>query len=84
MSNSKAWGKSPVAIEQQALLGLVTHLLKRLFLHKKGLKLPEPHSQAGSLRTKQTQVTLIMRQAFERLRQCFLLYHSTYQVFHCM
>ena len=33
MANSKAWGKSPVAIEQQALLGLVTHLLMRLFLH---------------------------------------------------
>ncbi len=39
MANSKAWGKSPVAIEQQALLGLVTHLLMRLFLHKKGQKL---------------------------------------------
>lgn len=45
MSNSKAWGKSPVAIEQQALLGLVTHLLMRLFLHKKGqeLGLEEDH-----------------------------------------
>lgn len=39
MANSKAWGKSPVAIEQQALLGLVTHLLMRLFLHKKGRNL---------------------------------------------
>jgi len=36
MANSKAWGKSPVAIEQQALLGLVTDVLMRLFLHKKG------------------------------------------------
>ena len=45
MANSKAWGKSPVAIEQQALLGLVTHLLMRLFLHKKGqeLGLKEDH-----------------------------------------
>ena len=45
MANSKAWGKSPVAIEQQALLGLVTHLLMRLFLHKKGqeLGLEEDH-----------------------------------------
>ena len=45
MTNSKAWGKSPVAIEQQALLGLVTHLLMRLFLHKKGqeLGLDEDH-----------------------------------------
>jgi hypothetical protein len=45
MANSKAWGKSPIAIEQQALLGLVTHLLMRLFLHKKGqdLGLEEDH-----------------------------------------
>ena len=45
MANSKAWGKSPVAIEQQAVLGLLTHLLMRLFLHKKGqeLGLKEDH-----------------------------------------
>jgi len=45
LANSKAWGKSPVAIEQQALFGLATHLLMRLFLHKKGqeLGLTEDH-----------------------------------------
>ena len=45
MANSKAWGKSPVAIEQQALLALVTHLLTRLFLYEKGeeLGLNEDH-----------------------------------------
>jgi len=45
MANSKAWAKSSIAIEQQALLGLVTHLLMRLFLHKKGqeLGLEEDH-----------------------------------------
>ncbi len=45
MANSKAWGKSPIAIEQQALLALVTHLLTRLFLHEKGeeLGLNEDH-----------------------------------------
>jgi hypothetical protein len=45
MANSKAWGKSPIAIEHQALLGLVTYLLMRLFLHKKGqeLGLEEDH-----------------------------------------
>ncbi len=36
MANAKAWGKSPIAIEQQALLALVTHVLMRLFLHQKG------------------------------------------------
>ncbi len=39
MANSKAWEKSPIAIEQQALLALVTHLLMRLFLHEKGQEL---------------------------------------------
>ena len=39
MANSKAWGKSPVDIEQQALLALVTQLLIRLFFHQKGLKM---------------------------------------------
>ena len=45
MANSKAWGKSPIAIEQQALLALATHLLMRLFLHEKGqaLGLNEDH-----------------------------------------
>ena len=37
MANSKAWGKSLIAIEQQALLALVTYPLTRLFLHQKGL-----------------------------------------------
>jgi len=31
LAGSKAWGKSPVAIEQQALLGVVTTILTRLF-----------------------------------------------------
>lgn len=45
LANSKAWAKSPIAIEQQALLGLVVHLLMRLFLHQKGqdLGLEEDH-----------------------------------------
>ena len=32
MASSKAWGKSKVSIEQQALLGMATYLLTRLFL----------------------------------------------------
>jgi len=45
MANAKVWGKSPIAIEQQALLGLLTHILMRLFLHKRGqeLGLEEDH-----------------------------------------
>lgn len=45
MANTKAWAKSPIAIEQQALFGLVTHILMRLFLHQQGdaLGLEEDH-----------------------------------------
>jgi hypothetical protein len=45
LRNAKAWGKSPIAIEQQALLALVTHILMRLFLNKKGqeMVLEEDH-----------------------------------------
>lgn len=39
LGNTKAWAKSPIAIEQQALLGLVTHILMRLFLYEQGKKL---------------------------------------------
>jgi hypothetical protein len=35
LAGSKAWGKSPVAIEQQALLGIVTTILTRLFLMRR-------------------------------------------------
>ena len=35
MAGSKAWGKSPVAIEQHALLGIVTSILTRLFLMRR-------------------------------------------------
>ncbi len=39
MVNANAWGRSPIAIEQQSLLALVTHLLMRLFSHEKGQEL---------------------------------------------
>lgn len=34
LAGAQAWGKSPVAIEQQALLGIVTTILTRLFLQR--------------------------------------------------
>ena len=33
LANNKAWGKSTIAIEQQALMGMMAWLLTRLFLH---------------------------------------------------
>lgn len=44
LAGSNAWGKSPVAIEQQALLGIVTTILTRLFLMRRqaDLELAKP------------------------------------------
>lgn len=44
LAGAKAWGKSPVAIEQQALIGIVTVLLTRLFLLRRqhDLQLDKP------------------------------------------
>lgn len=35
LAGAKAWGKSPVSIEQQALMGIATVLLTRLFLQRR-------------------------------------------------
>jgi len=35
LSNAKAWGKKPVAIEQQALMGMMTYILTQLFLQRR-------------------------------------------------
>jgi len=34
MANSKAWGKSPTSIEHQAIMGMITYILTRLFLEQ--------------------------------------------------
>jgi hypothetical protein len=39
LANAKAWGKSPMAIEQQAIIGIITYLLTRLFLERQFDKL---------------------------------------------
>jgi len=39
LAGTKAWGKSPVAIEQQALMGIISVLLTRLFLQRRQLDL---------------------------------------------
>ena len=44
LAGAKAWGKSSVSIEQQALMGIVTVLLTRLFLQRRqqDLQLDKP------------------------------------------
>jgi hypothetical protein len=43
LANAKAWGKSPVAIEQQALMGLMTYILTSLFLQSRYKELGLPN-----------------------------------------
>ena len=50
LANAKAWGKSPEAIEQQALMGLMTYILTQLFLQRRYEELALPkgdETQAG-------------------------------------
>lgn len=42
LANAKAWGKSAVAIEQQALMGMMTHILTQLFLQRRYEELDLP------------------------------------------
>lgn len=46
LANAKAWGKSPVAIEQQALMGLMTYVLTQLFLQRRYQELALPKGDA--------------------------------------
>ncbi len=39
LANAKAWGKSPTAINQQTVLGIITYILTRLFLDQQFEKL---------------------------------------------
>jgi len=42
LANAKAWGKSDVAIEQQALMGMMTYILTQLFLQQRYQELDLP------------------------------------------
>lgn len=50
LANAKAWGKSPVAIEQQALMGLMTHILTQLFLKRRYQELSLPKGDSTQAR----------------------------------
>jgi hypothetical protein len=42
MANAKAWGKNETAIKQQAIIGMITFILTRLFSHKQAEKFGMP------------------------------------------
>lgn len=50
LANAKAWGKSPVAIEQQALIALMTYVLTQLFLQRRYQDLDLPHGDQTQAR----------------------------------
>ncbi len=50
LANAKAWGKSPVAIEQQALIALMTYVLTQLFLQRRYKDLELPHGDQTQAR----------------------------------
>ena len=50
LANAKVWGKSPVAIEQQALMGLMTYILTQLFLRRRYQELNLPKGDSTQAR----------------------------------
>ena len=62
LANAKAWGKNPVAIEQQALLGMMTYLLTQLFLHQRYQELDLPKGDNTQSRKQQRKVECYLDQ----------------------
>ena len=62
LANAKAWGKNPVAIEQQALLGMMTYILTQLFLHRRYQELDLPKGDKTQFRKQQRKVECYLEQ----------------------
>ena len=62
LANAKAWGKSPVAIEQQALMGLMTYILTQLFLMRRYQELNLPKGDNTQARKQAHKVELYHEQ----------------------
>lgn len=56
LANAKAWGKSPIAIEQQALLGMMTYILTQLFLMRRYQELNLPKGDSTQARKQRLKV----------------------------
>ena len=65
LANAKAWGKSPVAIEQQALIGLMTYVLTQLFLQRRYQDLELPHGDQTQARKHARKVEHYLEQQAE-------------------
>ena len=62
LANAKAWGKKPVAIEQQALMGMMTYILTQLFLHRRYQELDLPEGDKTQFRKQQRKVECYLEQ----------------------
>lgn len=88
--NAKAWGKSPVAIEQQALMGLMTYVLTALFLHRRTVELDltegdQTQSTKWSIKIKRYMSrghTQQKTDAHEDVNPDNYIYHDAYRAFY--
>ena len=62
LANAKAWGKSPVAIEQQVLMGLMTYILTQLFLQRRYQELALPKGDGTQSRKQALKVEQYLEQ----------------------
>lgn len=65
LANAKAWGKNPVAIEQQALMGLMTYVLTQLFLQRRCEELDLPKGDATQARNQAQKVEYYLEQTMD-------------------
>lgn len=67
LANAKAWGKSPIAIEQQALMGMMTYLLTQLFLQRRYQELNLTTGDTTQAAKQDRKVEQYLRQKEERM-----------------
>ncbi len=70
LANAKALSKNPVAIEQQALMGLMTYVLTQLFLHRRYQDLQLPEGDATQARKRSKKVAHYLEQVEKDADKC--------------
>ena len=68
LAGAKAWGKSPIAIEQQAQMGLITYILTRLFVNSRCQELGiQPEATQSKKHAKKREHYLEQAEVFENV-----------------
>lgn len=71
LAGVKAWGKTPIAIEQQTIIGLSTYLLTRLFLDQQFEELELENGNTTQSYKHQKKIETYKKEGGIRLRACW-------------